>query len=68
MFKIVLRIGTCDAGYSSNIENTVDSRYLEFNGTMEKIRVNRSSTREKLRKYRKCSLFNDERETTRVKF
>jgi hypothetical protein len=47
---------------------TVDSRYLEFDGTMEKIWVNRSSTQEELRKYRKCSLFNDERETTRVKF
>ena len=47
---------------------TVDSRYLEFDGTMEKIRVNRSSTQEELRKYRKCSLFNHERETTRVKF
>jgi hypothetical protein len=34
---------------------TVDSRYLEFDGTMEKIRVNRSSTQEELRKYRKCS-------------
>ena len=31
---------------------TVDSRYLEFNGTMEKILVNRSSTQEELRKYR----------------
>ena len=33
---------------------------------MEKIRVNRSSTQEELRKYRKSSLFNDERETTRA--
>jgi hypothetical protein len=48
--------------------STVDSRYLEFDGTMEKIRVNRSSTQEELRRYRKCSLFNDERETTRAKF
>ena len=47
---------------------TVDSRYLEFDGTMEKIGVNRSSTQEELRKYRKCSLFNDERETTQAKF
>ena len=47
---------------------TVDSRYLEFDGTMEKIRFNCSSTQEELRKYRKCSLFNDERETTRAKF
>ena len=47
---------------------TVDSRYLEFDGTMEKIRVNRSSTREELRRYRKCGLFNNERETTRAKF
>ena len=30
--------------------DTVDSRYLEFDGTMEKIRVNRSSTQEELRK------------------
>jgi hypothetical protein len=42
--------------------STVDSRYLESDGTMEKIRVNRSSTQEELLKYRKCSLFNDERE------
>ena len=50
------------------IRTTVDSRYLEFDGTMEKIRVNRSSTQEELQKYRKCSLFNDERETTRANF
>jgi hypothetical protein len=48
--------------------STVDSRYLEFDGTMEKIWVNRSSTQEELRKYRKCSLFNHERQTTRAKF
>ena len=47
---------------------TVDSRYLEFDGTMEKFRVNRSSTQEELRRYRKCSLFNDEKEKTRAKF
>jgi hypothetical protein len=47
---------------------TVDSRYLEFDGTIEKIRVNRSSTQEELRRYRKCGLFNNERETTRAKF
>ena len=47
---------------------TVDSRYLEFDGTMEKIRVNRSSTQEELRRYRKRDLFNNERETTRAKF
>jgi hypothetical protein len=47
---------------------TVESRYLEFDGTMEKIRVNRSSTQEELRRYRKCGLFNNERETTRVQF
>ena len=51
-----------------HFKTTVDSRYLEFDGTMEKIRVNRSSTQEELLKYRKCSLFNDERETTRAKF
>ena len=28
--------------------STVDSRYLEFDGTMEKIRVNHSSTQEEL--------------------
>ena len=50
------------------IKTTVDSRYLEFDGTMQKIRVNRSSTQGELWKYRKCSLFNDERETTRAKF
>ena len=48
--------------------NTVDYRYLEFDGTMEKIRVNRSSTQEELRRYRKCGLFNNEREITRVQF
>ena len=47
---------------------TVDSRYLEFDGTMENIRVNRSSTHEELRRYRKRGLFNNERETTRAKF
>jgi Mg2+ and Co2+ transporter CorA len=31
-----------------NMVSTVDSRYLEFDGTMEKIRVNRSSTQEEL--------------------
>jgi hypothetical protein len=65
MFKIVPRIGTCDAEPINS--TTVDSRYLEFDGTMEKIRVNRSSTKEELRRYRKCGLFN-ERETTRAKF
>jgi hypothetical protein len=39
---------------------TVDSRYLEFDGTMENIRVNRSSTHEELRRYRKRGLFNNE--------
>ena len=55
-------------GYRPSGINTVDSHYLEFDGTMEKIQVNRSSTQQELRKYRKCSLFNDERETTRAKF
>jgi hypothetical protein len=41
---------------------------IEFDGTMEKIWVNHSLTQEELRKYRKCSLFNDERETTRAIF
>ena len=45
-----------------------NSRYLEFDGTMEKIRVNRGSTQEQLRRYRKRGLFNNERETTRAKF
>ena len=40
---------------------TVDSRYLEFDGTMEKIWVNRSSTQEELRRYRKRGLFNNEK-------
>ena len=53
---------------SSLVLNTVDSCYLEFDGTMDKIWVNCSSTQGELWKYRKCSLFNDERETTRVKF
>ena len=44
---------------NGGFRNTVDSRYLEFDGTMDKIRVNRSSTPEELRKYRECSLFND---------
>ena len=30
--------------------HTVDSRYLKFDGTMENIRVNRSSTQEELRR------------------
>ena len=42
---------------SSN-QSTDDSRYLEFDGTMEKIWVNRTSTQEELRKYRKCSSLN----------
>ena len=42
--------------------STVDSRYLEFDGTMEKIRVNRSSTQEELRRYRKYGLFNSVQE------
>ena len=33
------------------LTGTVDSRYLEFDGTMEKIRVNRSSTQEELRRF-----------------
>jgi hypothetical protein len=45
---------------SSN-QSTVDSGYFEFDGIVKKIRVNRTSTQEELRKYRKCSLFNDER-------
>ena len=44
------------------------TRYLEFDETTEKIRVNRCSTQEELRRYRKCGLFNNERETTRAKF
>jgi hypothetical protein len=63
---------TCQATntmiYEKASRYTVDSRYLEFDGTMEKIRVNRSSTQEELRRYRKCGLFNKERETTRAKF
>ena len=34
--------------YNIQNTNTVDSRYLEFDGTMEKIRVNHSSTQEEL--------------------
>ena len=44
------------------------TRYLEFDGTIEKIRVNRSSTQEELRRYRKCGLLNNERETIQAKF
>ena len=47
---------------AKSFQSTADSRYLEFDGTMDKIRGNRSLTQEELRKYRKCSLFNDERE------
>ena len=54
--------------HPTNDGHTVDSRYLEFDGTMEKIRVNRNSTQEELRRYRKRGLFNNERETTRAKF
>ena len=59
---IIISIHECANKY------TVDSRYLEFDGTMEKIRVNRTSTQEELRRYRKCGLFNNERETARAKF
>ena len=51
----------CKYKLPSSNQSTDDSRYLEFDGTLEKIRVNRTSTQEELRKYRKCSLFNDER-------
>ena len=54
--------------YQPRLSSTIDFRYLKFDGTMEKIRVNHSSTQEELRKYRKCSLLNDERETTLAKF
>jgi hypothetical protein len=46
--------------------DTVDSRYLEFDGTMEKIWVDHGSTQEELRKYRKCSLFNDKCEFSTI--
>ena len=54
--------------WNHRFSTTVDSRYLEFDGTMEKIRVNRSSTQEELWRYRKYGLFNNERDTTRAKF
>jgi uncharacterized protein (DUF924 family) len=44
----------------------VISRFRRFKEL--KIRVNRSSTQEEQRRYRKCGLFNNERETTRAKF
>ena len=58
----------CFLSLTSSNAYTVDSRYLEFDGTMDNIRVNRSSTQEELRRYRKCGLLNNERETTRAKF
>ena len=58
----------CDITFQNAVIYTVDSRYLEFDGTMENIRVNRSSTQEELRRYRKRGLFNNERETTIAKF
>jgi hypothetical protein len=61
-------INSCWEKCDEKCAYSVDSRYLEFDGTMEKIRVNRSSTQEELRRYRKCGLFNNERETTRAKF
>ena len=39
---------SCDNFLSNPIAVLFDSRYLEFDGTMEKIRVNRSSTQEEL--------------------
>jgi hypothetical protein len=49
---------------------TVDSRYLEFDGTMDKIRVNRSSTQEELRylevisRFTKFKEFNGEKKNS----
>jgi hypothetical protein len=68
MFKIdSIQVRCHPTGTCSSV-TTVDSRYLEFDGTMENIRVNCSSTQEELRRYRKRGLFNNERETTRAKF
>jgi hypothetical protein len=68
LFASIFMQSYANSNLQVSIIYTVDSRYLEFDGTMEKIRVDRSSTQEELWKYRKCSLFNDERETTRAKF
>ena len=48
--------------WSSKIQDTVDSRYLEIEGTKKIIRLIRSSTK---RNYRKLSFYR-KRETTRV--
>jgi hypothetical protein len=61
-------INKTDKHIHTHKKRYLEVRYLEFDGTMEKIWVNRSSTQEELWKYRKCSLFNNERETTRAKF
>ena len=68
LLKVNIQCTTMYLLLKVKIQYTVDSRYLEFDGTMDKIRVNRSSTPEELRKYRECSLFNDKRETTQAKF
>jgi hypothetical protein len=44
--NLILSLYFCNNLFAFN--STVDSRYLEFDGTMEKIRVKRSSTQEEL--------------------
>jgi hypothetical protein len=61
LLKVKIQCTTMYLLLKVKIQYTVDSRYLEFDGTMDKIRVNRSLTQEELRKYRECSLFNDEK-------
>ena len=61
LLKVNIQCTTMYLLLKVKIQYTVDSRYLEFDGTMDKIRVNRSLTQEELRKYRECSLFNDEK-------
>ena len=55
---------------NKNIDNILQLTLVISNsmGPWKKFRINRSSTQEELRRYRKRGLFNNERETTRAKF
>jgi hypothetical protein len=55
---------------NKNIDNILQLTLVISNsmGPSKKIRINRSSTQEELRRYRKRGLFNNQRETTRAKF
>ena len=50
-YSIYIQVLVYGINLGFRIRYTVDSRYLEFDWTMKKIRVNRSSTQEELRRY-----------------